>query len=83
MGPLIAAFVYWHNPLYPFMLAAAVYMLAAVLSIWNRFQYKNRKPRLDNQIRISPEIMTLCLRTGVFFVCMERAGFVQIHDSEC
>ena len=46
VGPLIAAFVYGINPLYPFMLAAAVYMLAAVLSIWNRFQYKNRKPRL-------------------------------------
>ena len=39
VGPLIAAFVYGINPLYPFM-------LAAVLSIWNRFQYKNRKPRL-------------------------------------
>lgn len=46
VGPLIAAFVYGINPLYPFMLAAAVYMLAAVLSVWNRFQYKNRKPRL-------------------------------------
>lgn len=45
VGPLIAAFVYGLDPLYPFMLAAAVYMLAAVLSVWNRIQYKNRRPR--------------------------------------
>ena len=46
VGPLIAAFAYGLNPLYPFMLAATVYMLAAVLTIWNRIQYKNRKPRV-------------------------------------
>ena len=45
VGPLIAAFVYGLNPLYPFMLAAAVYMLAAILTVFNRFQYKHRKPR--------------------------------------
>lgn len=45
-GPLIAAFAYGLNPLYPFVLAAAMYMIAALLSIRNRIQYKNRKPRL-------------------------------------
>ncbi len=48
-GPLIAAFAYGLNPLYPFVLAAAMYMIAALLSIRNRIQYKNRKPRTAAQ----------------------------------
>lgn len=48
-GPLIAAFAYGLNPLYPFVLAAAMYMIAALLSIRNRIQYKNRKPRAAAQ----------------------------------
>lgn len=48
-GPLIAAFAYGLNPLYPFVLAAAMYMIAALLSIRNRIQYKNRKPRTTAQ----------------------------------
>lgn len=48
-GPLIAAFAYGLNPLYPFVLAAAMYMIAALLSIRNRIQYKNRKPRTATQ----------------------------------
>ena len=48
-GPLIAAFAYGLNPLYPFVLAAAMYMIAALLSIRNRLQYKNRKPRTAAQ----------------------------------
>ena len=48
-GPLIAAFAYGLNPLYPFVQAAAMYMIAALLSIRNRIQYKNRKPRTAAQ----------------------------------
>ena len=42
-------FAYGLNPLYPFVLAAAMYMIAALLSIRNRIQYKNRKPRTAAQ----------------------------------
>ena len=45
VGPLIAAFVYGINPLYPFMLAAAVYALAAALTVINKRQYDHRVRR--------------------------------------
>ena len=44
-GPLLAAFVYGLNPLYPFMLAAAVYALAAALTVINNRQYDHRVRR--------------------------------------
>ncbi len=44
-GPLIAAAAYGLNPLYPFMLAAASYLVAALLSIRNKRQYDHRPAR--------------------------------------
>ena len=44
-GPLAASVAYSINPIYPFILAAAMYALAAGLGIYNRIQYKNRKPK--------------------------------------
>lgn len=48
-GPLIAAAAYGVNPLYPFLLAAAFYLIAALLSVYNKRQYEHRPQRAAQQ----------------------------------